>query len=201
MFVGHFGIAEVGKATRRDLSFVWLLAAAYLPDLVRVAVAPFTAQIDMLSHSIPSVVFLAAAVAGLWMLRGGKPSAAGVLAVVCLLHWPADAFTGCKPTTPNGPWVGLVNYRRPLNDLALETALLLGGWALARRTGFLVRGRWIALLLAAHLAFLLSMYHNAELLIGDREWMWRPSVSLVPQPHVLEMVECRPPEADPHRSR
>src|SRR5436305_11458516 len=114
MFVGHFGIAEFGKVARRDLSFAWLLVAAYLPDLTRVLVAPFTDQIDMLSHSIPSVVLLSGAIAALWMLRGGSASGACILAVACLLHWPADMFTGCKPTVPGGPWFGFFNYRRPL---------------------------------------------------------------------------------------
>lgn len=201
MFVGHFGIAEIGKAARRDDSFAWLVVAAYLPDLVRVAVAPFTGQIDMVSHSVPSVLLLAAGIAGLWILRGGTASTACVLAIVCLLHWPADVFTGCKPTTPNGPWIGLVNYRRPLSDVALETALILGGWLLSKRVGFSIRGRWIAFLFAAQLAFLLFMYHDAEFLIGNREWMWRPSVALLPKRHVLERLSCRPPDEHLHHNR
>jgi len=201
MFVGHFGLAEIGKGTRRHLSFGWLLVAAYLPDVTRVAVAPFTDQIDMLSHSIPSVVFLAVTIAGLWKLRGGRGLDACVLAAACLLHWPADMFTGCKPTVPGGPWIGFVNYHRPLNDIALETALLIGGWAFAKRSGFAVRKWWIALLFVAQLGFLGVTYYGAELLIGDREWMWRPWETLVPQPHVLERVTCRPPATTVHRQR
>lgn len=194
MFVGHFGIAEIGKGTRRDLSFLWLIVAAYLPDVTRLLVAPFTDQVDMLSHSLPSVALLAAAIAGLWIFRGGTASGACVLAAACLLHWPADMFTGCKPTVPGGPWIGFVNYRRPLNDLALEIALLIGGWAFAKRSRVAVRGWWIALLVAAQLGFLASMYAGSEFLIGDREWMWRPRERLAPQPHVLETLACRPPE-------
>jgi hypothetical protein len=194
MFVGHFGIAEIGKGARRDLSFGWLIVAAYLPDLARLALAPFTDQIDMVSHSILSVALLAMAIAGLWMVRGGNAKGACVLAASCLLHWPADMFTGCKPTIPGGPWIGFVNYRRPLSDITLELALLTGGWVLCRRSGAAIRGWWIALLVAAQLGFLVTMYYGSELLIGDREWIWRPRENIVPQPHVLETLSCRPPE-------
>ena len=39
MFIGHFGIAELGKASRRDLPLLWLAVAAYLPDLTRILIA------------------------------------------------------------------------------------------------------------------------------------------------------------------
>jgi hypothetical protein len=194
MLVGHFGIAELGKGARRDLSFLWLVVAAYLPDLTRAALAPFTTHFDMLSHSLPAVAISAIAIAGLWVLRGGKPMAAAVLALACLLHWPADVFTGCKPTVANGPWIGLMSYRRPVSDLLLEGGLLVLGWWLARRSGFGLAKRWLVVAFAVQLAFLASMYYGSEILVGHREWIWRPRESLVPQPHVLETLNCRPPE-------
>jgi hypothetical protein len=155
--------------------------------------APLTPQHEIVSHSLPAVAFLAIAIASLWMLRGGAAPAAAVLALACLLHWPADVFTGCKPTTPHGPWIGFTHYRRPVSDLLVEGALLVGGWALARRGGFRIAKRWIAVAFAAQLAFLLSMYFDAEFMIGKREWVWRPRESLVPKPQVLETLVCRPP--------
>jgi hypothetical protein len=193
MFVGHFGIAQLGKAVRRELPFAWLLIAAYLPDLVRVTIVPLTTRHEVLSHSIPVVAGLALAIAALWQLRGGHPAAAAILAVACLSHWPADAFTGCKPTTLHGPWIGLISYRRPVNDLLVEGSLLLGGWLVARRSGFAIGKRWIIAAFVIQVGFLLTMYTGSEFFIGDREWTWTPHESLVPRRHVLETSECRPP--------
>src|SRR5215467_2984262 len=172
MVVGHFGIAEFGKATRRELPLAWLVVAAYLPDIVREPLQLITKQHEILSHSIPAVTVLALVIGTLWRLRGGTFAGAAVLAIACLLHWPADVFTGCKPTTLHGPWIGLVSYRRPVNDLLLEGAILVGGWLFARKRGVAIRRRWLAVGFAVQLAFLISMYAGSEFFIGDHEWMW-----------------------------
>jgi hypothetical protein len=194
MLVGHFGIAQFGKGARRELPLLLLLVSAYLPDIARFALAPLTGRNEALSHSIPVVAAMALAMAMFWLARGGRPAAAGILALVCLLHWPADVFTGCKPTTFDGPWLGFVSYRRPVNDLVVEGALLLGGWFYARRRGVPIARMWLVVGFAAQLAFLLPLYWGSEFIIGDREWMWKPDQSLVPQPHVLETTPCRPQE-------
>lgn len=192
MFVGHVGIAQFGKGARRELPLFLLLAAAYLPDLIRFAIEPFTVRHEVFSHSIPVVVALGLAIGLAWLLRGGRPAAAAVLVLVCVLHWPADFFTGCKPTTLHGPWLGLVSYRRPVNDLLVEGALLIGGWLYAKRAGARIGKKWIAMLFAVQIGFLTSMYYGSEFFVGSREWMWKPSESLIPQPHVLEQTPCRP---------
>ena len=194
MLAGHFGIAQLGKATRREIPLPWLVVAAYLPDLVRVPLTPLTTHHEMLSHSLPVVSAFALVIAVLWLLRGGQLGAAAILAIACLLHWPADVFTGCKPTTFHGPWIGLVSYRRPINDLVLESALLVSGWVIARRRGAGISKWWLVAGFAAQIGFLTSMYYGSEFFIGDHEWMWKPEVSLVPQPHALETLACRPPE-------
>lgn len=193
MLAGHFGIAQLGKATRREIPLGWLVVAAYLPDLVRVPLTLLTTHYDILSHSLPVVAVLALAIASLWLLRRGELGAAAILAIACLLHWPADVFTGCKPTTFNGPWIGLISYRRPISDLLLEGALLVAGWVAARRRGVGIGKWWLVVGFVAQIGFLMSMYDGAEFLIGDHEWTWHPDVSLVPQPHVLETLVCRPP--------
>lgn len=193
MFVGHFGIAQLGKALRREVPLVWLVVAAYLPDVVRLLIEPFTPRHDLLSHSLPIVVALTLAIGALWQLRGGSLFAAAVLGAACLLHWPADVFTGCKPTTFHGPWIGLVSYRRPISDLLVECSLVIAGWFATRRTGSGIGKKWLALGLVAQLAFLVSMYTGSEFFIGDHEWTWNPRSSLVPRPHVLESTVCRAP--------
>lgn len=194
MFAGHFGIAQFGKGTRRDLPFALLVIAAYLPDLVRIPLSFAIDRHEIWSHSLLTILAMALAVGIIWLLRRGEWLAALVLAAVCMLHWPADVFTGCKPTTFSGPWVGLVSYRRPVNDLLVEGFLLVGGWLFARRRGFRIGKKWLALGFAAQLGFLLWTYWGAQFIIGQREWTWHADQSLVPQPHVLEPTPCRDPE-------
>ena len=194
MFAGHFGIAQLAKGARRDLPLLLLVGAAYLPDLVRFAIAGLTPRFDIYSHSLPIVAALSLSVAILWLLRGGRFAAAGVLAVVCLLHWPADVFTGCKPTTFDGPWIGLMSYRRPVSDLVVEGLLVIGGWLHMRRRGLGITALWLIVPLLVQVAFLVSMYWGAEFFIGDREWMWKPDETWVPKRHVLETLSCRAPD-------
>ncbi|HEY2377402.1 MAG TPA: metal-dependent hydrolase [Gemmatimonadaceae bacterium] len=193
MLVGHFGIAQLGRAARREIPLAWLVVAAYLPDLLRVPLTPLTTHHEVLSHSLPIVSALALAVAVIWLVRGGQLGAAGILAVACLLHWPADVFTGCKPTTFTGPWIGLISYRHPISDLLLEGALLVAGWIAARRRGVGLGKWWLIAGFAVQIGFLVSMYYGSEFYVGDHEWMWKPDISLVPQAHALETPVCRPP--------
>jgi hypothetical protein len=194
MLAGHFGIAQFGKGTRRDLPIGLVVLAAYLPDLMRIPLSLMTERYEVWSHSILTVAGMGLVLGIIWLLRGGSWIAAAVLAAVCALHWPADVFTGCKPTTFDGPWLGLVSYRHPVNDLLVEGALLVGGWLFARQRGFPIAKKWLALAVAAQLGFLVSMYWGAQFVIGQREWVWHPAESLVPQPHVLEATSCRDPE-------
>jgi hypothetical protein len=194
MLVGHFGIAQLGKALRREIPLAWLIVAAYLPDFARVLIAPFTKQHELFSHSLPIVGAMLVGIGALWRFRGGSIVSAALLATVCALHWPADAFTGCKPTTFDGPWIGLISYRRPINDLLVEGALFVAGWFIARGAGCGIGKKWLTIGWVVQLAFLLSMYNGSEFFVGDHEWTWNPRSSLVPRPHVLESTPCRPPQ-------
>lgn len=192
MFVGHFGIAELGKATKRELPLSWLVVAAYLPDITRFAIQYLTTEYDMYSHAIPAVLIMGVVIGGVWKLRGGSCGAAAVLALACFLHWPADVFTGCKPTTLDGPWIGLGSYRHPVSDLLLELGLLVLGWLLIRRTGRFAGKWWLAVGIVLQLGFLVSMYWGSEMYIGHREWMWKPETSWLPAPHSYETMTCKP---------
>lgn len=197
MLAGHFGIAEFGKGARREIPLALLVVAAYLPDLVRLPLSVTIDRYEIWSHSIVTVVAMGLVLGVLWLLRGGNWVAAVVLGGVCALHWPADVFTGCKPTTFSGPWLGLVSYRHPINDLLVEGGLLVGGWLFARRRGVAIGRGWLVLGFAAQLAFLGSMYWGSQFIIGRREWTWHPAESRLPQAHVLEPTTCRDPEQLP----
>jgi hypothetical protein len=192
MLLGHFGIAQLGKGARRDLPLSWLILAAFLPDVVRELVGAVMSHEEMLSHSLPAMGGLAIGMASLWRLRGGTWGAASILAIACMLHWPADVFTGCKPTWPHGAWIGFDAYRRPVSDLTVEGIVFVAGWLLATHRGAVIKKRWLVLGFAMQVTFLLSQYYNSVFLIGDREWSWRPATSLVPQAHSLERFGCKP---------
>jgi len=194
MVAGHFGIAQFGKGVRREIPIALLVLAAYLPDLVRFPLSLTIDRYEIWSHSILTIVAMSLVLGILWLLRGGNWVGAVVLAIVCASHWPADFFTGCKPTTFSGPWLGLVSYRRPVNDLLVEGALLIGGWLFAWRRGFPITKKWLLLACSAQLAFLLSTYWGAQFIIGQREWVWHPNQSLLPQRQELEETPCRPKE-------
>ena len=194
MFAGHFGIAQFGKGIRREIPVVLLVVAAYMPDLVRIPLSVTIDRYEIWSHSILTVVAMGLALGVIWLARGGSWVAAVVVAAVCALHWPADVFTGCKPTTFSGPWLGLISYRRPVNDLLVEGALLVGGWLFARRRGVPIGRKWLALGFGAQLAFLASTYWGEQFIIGHQQWTWHPDQSLLPQSHVLEPTTCRGPE-------
>lgn len=144
MYVGHAGVALLATGLRSGSRLglrtplpLWLLLiAAFSVDLLEVALklAGLGAWAPQPAESLPVAVGLAAAfavVGGLW-----TRSAAGalVLAAVALSHALGDLVTGTLPLWIGGPAVGLDLFGRPLLDLLVEGALVLGGWLVYRRT-------------------------------------------------------------------
>src|SRR5437762_14124320 len=129
MFVGHLGLAQSAKALRRQIPLTWLVVAAYLPDLFRLPLGAGVGQSkrDFLSHSLLSILVLAIGIGVLWIVKKGRYADAAVLSALCVLHWPTDVLTGCKPTWVGGPWLGAFWYRHPVSDLFLEIGLFLAG--------------------------------------------------------------------------
>ena len=200
MFAGHLGIAYLGKSARRDVPLVLLAASAYVPDLVRLVLDLFDVKNELLTHSIPAVLVLAALISVAYVLGGGIRGGAVALSIVCLTHWPADIFTGCKPTFSGGPWIGLIAYRYPVTDLVVELSLLWAGWSLCRRKVddlTPLAFRWIAPAIATcfQLAFLASLYAGSEFFIGNREWTWHPSEGITTLRRMAntEELTCREP--------
>ncbi|HKO16198.1 MAG TPA: hypothetical protein VJU87_08160 [Gemmatimonadaceae bacterium] len=153
MFVGHLGLAFLGKRLRPAAALGWLAVAAFLPDFVRVGLRFVVSSpwADFLSHSIPSVVILAAAIglaAGMYAADWRVGALAGAL---CVSHLAADYLTGCKPTWLYGPYLGAYLYHFPIRDLLLELPLIFVAWLLLRQVlparAWLSRA-WLVLLLA-----------------------------------------------------
>jgi hypothetical protein len=136
MYIGHLGFALAGKGLRRDAPLWLLVVATQGCDWVQIAacVAAPVGTSAMWSHSVPAVAALAAA---LWLcsyLLTGDRKLAALTGAVGVSHLLADYVTGLKPTWPGGPTIGLDLYSRPLGDLAVETAVLVLGWLLYRRS-------------------------------------------------------------------
>lgn len=135
MIIGHWGIAVTARWARPHVSLLWLLVAAIAPDLVDVglALAGVCNPFGLYTHTIPAALLIGACLAGAAVLAGRRETAALVLLVV-MLHLPLDYLTGRKLYWPGGELYGLLLYERPLVDFLMETAVLLVGWMLLRRT-------------------------------------------------------------------
>jgi hypothetical protein len=142
VYAGHIAIALALRADR-DAPPLWLLAlAAQGPDwgdAIDHLMGPPYGDPGLSPHSLPLVavgVLATALVAGLLAMRhGSRVERAALLGGAAYAsHWPADLFTGLKPTWPGGPIVGLEWYAFPGRDLALETVVVVVGWWLWRRS-------------------------------------------------------------------
>jgi hypothetical protein len=136
MYIGHLGFALTGKWLRRNAP-LWILVLAtqgcdWVQAVACVAASPATSAIR--SPSVPAVVVLAAALGVASYLVTGDRGVAALTGTVVVSHLLADYVTGVKPTWPGGPMIGLDLYAHPMGDLVSETAVLVVGWLLYRRS-------------------------------------------------------------------
>jgi membrane-bound metal-dependent hydrolase YbcI (DUF457 family) len=136
MYVGHVGAALAAKRFRQSIGLALLVVATYAPDWVDagLCLAGKSNPMEMLSHSIPAVAFLAfVAMAGYGIFthdwRGGA-----VLAALVVSHMLLDWITGNKPTWPGGPTIGLQLYSHPIADFVAEAVVIGIGGVLYART-------------------------------------------------------------------
>ncbi len=136
MITGHLGIAAAAGVVRRELSLVWLVVASLIPDLVDVGFAVVSGcnPYGLYSHSVPAATLIAGVLGGAAYLATGNVRAGLLTAFVVLLHLPMDFLTGRKLYWPGGELLGLQWYARPLLDFSAESALVVAGWWLLRRT-------------------------------------------------------------------
>jgi LexA-binding, inner membrane-associated putative hydrolase len=145
MYVGHVGAALAAKRIRRSIGLALLVVATYAPDWVDagLCLAGKSNPVEMLSHSIPAVAFLAlVALTGYGSVtrdwKGGT-----ILAAVVISHVLLDWITGSKPTWPGGPMIGLQLYAHPIADFVAEAAVIATGGVLFARTLSPRKRRWV----------------------------------------------------------
>jgi hypothetical protein len=154
VFTGHAALAVIGKRVRPTVPLAVLLAASYGADAIDVGMRAAgypTLKAIGISHSLVMVA-AAAALAGLaYGLVRRDLGGALVVFSVYLAHWPADLLTGLyKPIWPGSPYHGFGLYHIPLADFALEGALLVSLYFVARRY---IRPYFIVILLIIQLLF------------------------------------------------
>jgi hypothetical protein len=136
MYIGHIGLALGGKGIQRHAPMWLLIFATQGADWAQAVacVAAPAGSSAMWSHSIPAVTVLALGLAAAAYQLTGDRGVATLTAALTLSHALADYITGVKPTWPGGPMIGLDMYSAPLIDLVLETAVLVIGWQVYRRS-------------------------------------------------------------------
>jgi hypothetical protein len=135
VYGGHIGIALAGKGYRSTIPLWLLVFATQLPDWADAAVCTWARKpSEMLSHSIPAVVVLAAVLALLYygVARDWRSSA--LVAAIVGSHAVADYATGLKPTWPGGPYIGAQLYHRPALDFVVEAAVIILGLIVYRKS-------------------------------------------------------------------
>ena len=137
MYAGHIGFGLGAYSFRKTLPLWLLLIAAQIPDWLDAGFC--VADIDrgpygMYTHGFIPVAVAALAVGALAYVLTSDVIGALIVALVVVSHWGLDYFTGIKPTWPGGPMVGMNLYSRPVVDVMLESATILAGWLLYRRT-------------------------------------------------------------------
>jgi hypothetical protein len=143
VIVGHLGLAAGVRGGWPRSSLLWLLVASIAPDLLDalMAAAGICNPNGLYSHTIPAVALLAAVVGGAAYLSATRKHAGSTAVptaiacvVVILLHPALDFLTGQKLYWPGGELEGLRLYDWPLADFALESAVVILGWLILRRS-------------------------------------------------------------------
>lgn len=154
MFLGHFAVGLAGKRAAPDVSLGAWFAAAQLVDLIwpiflllgleHVRIAPgitaFT-PLDFydypLTHSLVAGAAWAAALAGIWIVRGRPARVAALVAAAVLSHWLLDvvAHRPDMPVLMRGPYLGLGLWNSIAATLAVELTTFAAGVFLYVRSG------------------------------------------------------------------
>lgn len=137
MYAGHIGFGLGAYSFRKTLPLWLILVAAQVPDWLDAGYC--IADINRGPYGLYTHGFIPIGIATivfgvLTYAFTGDLTGAMIVALVVASHWFLDYLTGNKPTWPGGPVVGLNLYSRPVIDVMLESATILAGWLLYRRT-------------------------------------------------------------------
>ena len=161
MYIGHVGAALAAKRMRVTVSLLALLVATYAPDWVDsgLCLAGAYSSREMLSHSIPAILFLAVIGFAAYTLITRDRVGGLVIAGVILSHLFLDWVTGSKPTWPGGPMIGLQLYSHPIADFIAEGVVIVAGALVYVRTLPPRRRPWLdlSIMLGALLALQLTI--------------------------------------------
>ena len=137
MVTGHLSAAYFARARYPRAEIVALLLASVLPDLADFVLPQGNkcrTSCGLFTHAFPAFLVLAAAAATLaWFIWHRRATALLVGAMV-ILHIVFDFWTGDKPLWFGGPPVGLTMYRYQAADFVLESAMVVAGWLVLRRS-------------------------------------------------------------------
>jgi len=162
VYAGHAALALLAKAKRPRVPLAVLVPVAFAPDWIEWIFTAFGRRNQEISHSFVSIGIGATLVALIYGLSRRDRSGAFIVWLTYASHWPADFFTGLKPTWPGGPTVGLYLYKQPLADAAIEFAVIALCWLAYRQSiPAVARQRAIGWLMplglvAMHVAFLFA---------------------------------------------
>lgn len=137
MVTGHLSTAYLARAKFPRSEIVALLVASILPDLADFVLPQGNqcrVQCGLYTHAFPAILVLAAAASGLAWAIWHRRETALLVAVLVILHVLFDLLTGFKPFWPGGPPVGLAWYRFHKLDFVVESAMVIAGWIVLRRT-------------------------------------------------------------------
>ena len=134
MYAGHAALALVAKARRRAIPIAILVPVAFAPDWIKVLLSYAGNTNAEISHSLVSVGVGATLVALAYYAYTRAAGDAFVLWLTYASHWPADFITGTKPTWPGGPQVGLLLYAKPLDDVIVESIIVVVCYFIYRRS-------------------------------------------------------------------
>lgn len=137
MYAGHVGFGLGAYSFRKTLPLWLVLVAAQVPDWLDAGYCVLDTgrgPYGIYSHGFIPVGAAAIVLASIAYAMTRDLTGALVVALVVASHWPLDYLTGIKPTWPGGPILGMNLYSRPLIDFMLESATILVGWLLYRRS-------------------------------------------------------------------
>ncbi|MGH7664058.1 MAG: hypothetical protein ACRENI_07175 [Gemmatimonadaceae bacterium] len=129
--MGHLGIALGACGLQRTLPLWCAVTAAIAPDLIKISLSlgGVGQSAYIWSHSPGGISLTALAGAGLWWWRRRRRGEAFAIAVLVLSHLAADCVTNLQPYDAGGISFGLRLYGRAWIDFALESTIVVAGWA------------------------------------------------------------------------